>query len=356
MRRVASWVLWPLLTGAGCVATAWGLRLGVAGFFVVAAVYLGLALALGVLERVMPFEREWTDSDGQVVHDIVFNLAGSALPGQVANSVVLAFTVGLAQWLAHIGEGSPWPHGWPVCAQVALTVVVGDFGAYWGHRAFHNVAWLWPYHAVHHSVQRLWWLNAGRIHPLDAALMVAFSMPLLVMLGVPDGMVVWLLSITTIVSLLSHCNVDMRCGAFDWVFNTPGVHRWHHSRLLGESNNNYGETTMIWDVLFGTHYRQRRRPPRDIGTSTPIPGSIVGQFAEPLRLSWRTRRSSSAAAPDRADEIGSAVRLVDHDEMPCGRDSHVLRIEELGHLDLLSAPAMGAPASVGGDHHASHGR
>lgn len=69
-----------------------------------------------------------------------------------------------------------------------------DFGAYWGHRAFHNVSWLWLYHAVHHSVPRLWYLNTGRIHPVDSALMMVCSMVPLYVLGAPDDMVVWLVS------------------------------------------------------------------------------------------------------------------------------------------------------------------
>ena len=31
----------------------------------------------------------------------------------------------------------------------------------------HEVPWLWRFHATHHSAPRLYWLNAGRFHPLD---------------------------------------------------------------------------------------------------------------------------------------------------------------------------------------------
>ena len=300
MRTAVSWLLWPLLAVACCVATALGLSHGIEGSFVVAGIYLSLALTLAVLERVLPFEREWSRSDGQVSHDAVFTLIGSGLPGALAQALVLAATVGVGQWITQHAGGSLWPQDWPIAAQIALVVLVADFGAYWGHRSFHNVAWLWPFHAVHHSVERLWWLNTGRIHPVDSAMMIVYSMPLLFLLDVPEVMVVWLGVFTTFVGMLSHCNVDMRCGALDWVFNTPGVHRWHHSRVVREGNNNFGEMTMVWDVLFGTHYRQHRRPPRNIGTDTPIPASILGQFAEPLRMSLRaaTARPAPSTAGD----------------------------------------------------------
>lgn len=306
MRLAASWLLWPLLSAACCAITAVGLRHGINGAVILGCVFFSLALALGGLERLMPFEREWVRSDGQITHDVVFGLIGASLPGALADCLVMACTVGVAQWLTRYVGGALWPHDWPAAAQIALVVLVGDFGAYWGHRAFHNVAWLWPYHAVHHSVPRLWCLNVGRIHPVDSAVMIVFSMPPLYLLGAPGDMVVWLFSFATFVGLLSHCNVDLRCGALDWLFCTPGVHRWHHSRLLDESNNNYGEITVIWDVLFRTHYRHRRRPPRDVGTSTPIPAGILAQFLAPVRSSWRVVRevpTQATAIPARATAI-----------------------------------------------------
>lgn len=298
MSVVLSWLLWPLLAAGSCAATALGLHRGIDGSYIVAFVFLALAFVLGILELVFPHEREWNRYDGEVAHDVVFTLLGSGLPGALAHALVLACVVGVAQWIARHTSGGLWPSDWPVPMQIALVVAIGDFGAYWGHRSFHTVPWLWPFHAVHHSVSRLWLLNAGRVHPVDAFVMIVFSMPLLFLLGAPEDMIVWLSIFTTFVGMLSHCNVNMRCGSLDWIFNTPGVHRWHHSRDLAEGNNNYGENTMIWDVVFGTHYRQaKRRPPANIGTETQVPGDIAGQFIEPLRMSWRelTERMRSAA-------------------------------------------------------------
>lgn len=284
----ASWLLWPLLATGCCVATMLGLREGVDGSYIVALVFLGLALVLGVLERIFPHERAWNRYDGEVGHDVAFTLFGSGVPGAIADAMVLACVVGVAQWIARHTSGGLWPSDWPIPLQIALVVAIGDLGAYWGHRSFHTVSWLWPFHAVHHSVSRLWWLNAGRIHPIDSFVMISFSMPLIFLLGAPADMIVWLSVFTTFVGMLSHCNVHMRCGVLDWVFNTPGVHRWHHSRVLAEGNNNYGENTMIWDIVFRTHYRQvQRRPPANIGTETQLPRSIIGQVIEPLRMSGR---------------------------------------------------------------------
>ena len=63
-----------------------------------------------------------------------------------------------------------------------------------------------------------------------------------------------------------------------------------------------------------------------------------------------------AHASDRADEVGGAKRLFDHDEVPRGSDRDVLCTEGRGQPDLVGAPAMGAPTRVGRDHHAPHRR
>jgi sterol desaturase/sphingolipid hydroxylase (fatty acid hydroxylase superfamily) len=300
LRVLLSSLPWPVLAAASCWITKVGLDRGIDGSFIVAADFLFLAAALVLLERVFPHEELWQDNDGEVAHDVVFTLLGSGLPGAIAHALVLAALVGVAEWIARHAGGSVWPVSWPVPAQIALVVAIGDFGAYWGHRLFHEIPALWPYHAVHHVVRRLWWMNSGRVHPIDSFVMIVFSIPLLVLAGAPEDMMVWLAIFTTFVGMLSHCNVEMRCGWLDWIFNTPGVHRWHHSRVLAEGNHNYGENTMIWDVVFGTHYRQAlRRPPVMVGSETTLPTGIGGQFLEPFRMCRSIVASSFAksAAP-----------------------------------------------------------
>ena len=34
----------------------------------------------------------------------------------------------------------------------------------------------------------------------------------------------------------------------------PELHRWHHSELIAESDNNYGNVLIIWDLIFGTWF------------------------------------------------------------------------------------------------------
>ena len=54
---------------------------------------------------------------------------------------------------------------------------------------------------------------------------------------------------------LQHCNVDMRTPRWiDWLWSSPGVHRWHHSTLSREGNTNYGAVLNLWDHVFRSFF------------------------------------------------------------------------------------------------------
>jgi len=283
MRTLSTRLLWPGLL-ALCIGGYWyGWH---AGYPVLAynATYLGLALCLFLLERALPFERAWLAPDGQMLNDIGHTALNKGIGQMLATSLALA-------GVAHGGPqaaGDLWPAHWPLAAQVALGLLAAEFGLYWAHRLAHEVPAVWRWHAVHHSVTRLWFVNTGRFHFLDSLWKSGFALTIAVAVGAPKDVVVWVLAITTWVGLLTHCNVDMRCGLLNHVFNTPELHRWHHSRDPEEGNRNYGENLILWDRVFGTRYLPDHRPPRNIGCDDPVPHSFLGQLAHPFRM-WLRR-------------------------------------------------------------------
>jgi sterol desaturase/sphingolipid hydroxylase (fatty acid hydroxylase superfamily) len=147
----------------------------------------------------------------------------------------------------------------------------------------HEWPLLWRFHAVHHSVTKLWIVNTGRFHFVDSLYKIVPSVGLLLALGAPPAVVVWVSAITGFIGMLTHCNVEMRLGPLSWIFNTPELHRWHHSKDLREANRNYYENVMVWDLLFGTYFREsHRRPPADIGIREFMPPRFVHQIMWPF--------------------------------------------------------------------------
>ncbi|PKP76576.1 MAG: sterol desaturase [Alphaproteobacteria bacterium HGW-Alphaproteobacteria-3] len=277
MRDFLSRLLWPLLALGALTPIYLGMMAG-HGFLVFNIVYLGLAIAIALLERVMPHERLWLANDGQMGPDLAHTLLNKGMAQVI---VVMILVMGIAKWLEPSG-GPLWPETWPLAAQIALGLVVVEAGLYWKHRLAHEWRWLWRFHAVHHSVTRLWFFNTGRFHVVDTATGLLVGMPVLLLLGAPQPTLLMVSAVTAVVGILTHCNIEMRCGPLNYVFNTPELHRWHHSKVLDEGNRNYGENLMLFDMIFGTYINPPRRPPADIGIEAPMPPDFLGQLKAPF--------------------------------------------------------------------------
>jgi ornithine lipid hydroxylase len=282
MATILDYALWPLLFVGALIPTGIGIANG-RGPMAFNIVYFSLAALLFVLERVRPHEKSWLKSDRQEVPD----LAHTAFTKAVVQLLIISLTwIGLAS-VAPGNDGSGlWPNDWPMFFQVALALVIAEFGLYWAHRVAHEWMPLWWFHAVHHSSRKLWFFNTGRFHIVDTLKSVVFSAPLLVLAGTPNDVVLWFGAITAYIGFLTHCNIRMKFGALSYVFNTPALHRWHHSMDLREGNKNYGENLVIWDLIFGTYYDDtKRRPPEKIGIKDAMPKGFFSQIIEPFR--WR---------------------------------------------------------------------
>jgi sterol desaturase/sphingolipid hydroxylase (fatty acid hydroxylase superfamily) len=57
------------------------------------------------------------------------------------------------------------------------------------------------------------------------------------------------------------------------------LHRWHHSKLIEESDTNFGNNVIVWDLLFGTWFLPKDRHVGVLGLFNPdYPTSFWGQL------------------------------------------------------------------------------
>ena len=227
-----------------------------------------------LLERTIPFRRKWRKSDGQLSPDLGHTILTKSLVQLLIISMLgLGFVQPPSTTLLSTS---------PTWIQVAFGLVVSEFALYWTHRLAHEWPLIWRFHSVHHSVKRLWVVNTGRFHFIDSLLSVLAGILVLFALGVSMDAIIWVSAITAYIGILTHCNADLQCGWWNYVFNTPNLHRWHHSTDSWISNKNYGENLMCWDMLFGTYLHRPGENVAEIGISERMPATFTEQLIVPF--------------------------------------------------------------------------
>jgi sterol desaturase/sphingolipid hydroxylase (fatty acid hydroxylase superfamily) len=171
----------------------------------------------------------------------------------------------------------------PTELSLALAVVVASIANYWGHRLTHEVPFLWRFHAVHHSIERMDWLAAARLHPLDSAFTQALTILPLFLLGYDGRVFAGAAVFVTLLAIFQHANVRVRFPGVRWVVNTPEWHHWHHATDAEARDKNFG--LPLVDKLFGTAYLPKGRRPTGFGVHDPVPqDGYLRQLAYPFRL------------------------------------------------------------------------
>ena len=177
-----------------------------------------------------------------------------------------------------------WPHGWPIWIQAILMVLIVDLLRYWLHRFAHENDTLWRLHSVHHSVEQLYWLNTARFHPIEKTLQMCLdSLPFL-LIGVHERVLALYYIAYAANGFFQHCNIHVRYGPLNYIVGSAETHRWHHSRVPRESNANYGNTVIVWDLVFGTWFLPKDRDIQDLGLQErDYPKTFLGLMRAPFR-------------------------------------------------------------------------
>ncbi len=208
----------------------------------VAALAVFVALG-GVLPRV---------DQGLVTRDTVVNLLTGALLVLVRLGVVALLGPRAGTGLLDLG----WLPG---VAQLLVAFVVLDLGRYAVHRLDHAVPWLWTFHRVHHTTERLDATAGLRMHVVDLLQLTAIPAVLYGLLLDGTSLAGWVLpaalGIGAVSDAFQHANLRWptdhpAARAWTLVLNNPHFHAWHHAR--GGEHGNYGNVLTVWDRVLGT--------------------------------------------------------------------------------------------------------
>ena len=95
---------------------------------------------------------------------------------------------------------------------------------------------------------------------------------------------------------LLHADVPWTLGKFELVFNSPAMHRWHHSRDVRTSSTNFATIFSVWDRVFGTLHAPG---PCDapLGVEEDMGQGVVGQYLHPFRVWLGLNRPQEPSVP-----------------------------------------------------------
>jgi sterol desaturase/sphingolipid hydroxylase (fatty acid hydroxylase superfamily) len=221
-----------------------------------------------------------------------------------------------AGWMHDHAPAAWWPHAWPFAFQTLAMVLAVDLFRYWLHRACHTFTPLWRLHEVHHSPDILYTLNVGRFHPLEKVLHFTADTVPFVLLGVAPEVIAGYFLLYAVNGLFQHSNLRLRYGFLNYIVGSAETHRWHHARDPKTAQCNFSNTTILWDLLFGSFYLPKQRT-LDIGISDrSYPKDFWSQMWMPFRRSGGRRRTLqeglanlATAAALRAARLSAALRI-----------------------------------------------
>ena len=281
--RLLPWLHYPLVMTAVFAMFAGLQSQGVSLIVSTYVPVLFAAAAVTVLELMFPNRTAWKPPVSEIKTDLVFmTIIQLALPPLVSFLFVyLLIEPARALELPVMGL---WPHGWPIWIQAILMVLSVDLLRYWLHRFAHENDTLWRLHSVHHSVEQLYWLNTARFHPIEKTLQMSLdSLPFL-LLGVHQQVLALYYIAYAANGFFQHCNVHVRYGPLNYIVGSAETHRWHHSRVPRESNANYGNTVIVWDLVFGTWFLPKDREIQDLGLQErDYPRTFLGLMRAPFK-------------------------------------------------------------------------
>ncbi len=277
--RRGAYPLTMILTGLGCVALLdHNQDLLVASYL---PVILG-AVAIVALERAIPYRLSWRPDRIDVFTDGLFMLVVQVIVPRLLGLVV---ALALLDWYRETALGSSihWPQQWGLWPQVIFMILCADFTRYWLHRASHAWPPLWRLHAVHHSPHKLYWFNVGRFHPLEEVLQFTLDALPFILLAVDEKVLALYFVLYAVNGFFQHSNVDVRLGWLNYLISGPELHRWHHSVRIRESDRNFGNNLIVWDLVFGTRYLPRERAVGELGLrNRHYPLSFASQLWTPF--------------------------------------------------------------------------
>jgi sterol desaturase/sphingolipid hydroxylase (fatty acid hydroxylase superfamily) len=247
---------------------------------------LGSTLIFVVIEKLFPlykgqtlFRKEWqTDLKHFAVNHFIVGLVLLVVNFLLHHLFAWLVSSGFQQAVRDI----------PFVPQLLLCILVADLAQYWTHRAYHEVPYLWKFHAVHHSVKTMDWLAGSRQHMLELIFTRVCVLAPLYILGFSEGVMNAYIIVVGFQAVFNHANVHLPWGPLKYLVVTPDFHHWHHASDDEAIDKNYAAHYAFLDYVFGTAVKSDKKFPEKYGVvGDYMPDGFVRQQLFPFRGSTK---------------------------------------------------------------------
>lgn len=252
-----------------------GLDWFVLGVLSTAAIFVPLERVFALRREQGAFRRGW-------LTDTQYFFMSHALV-QLMSVLVLAPAVALGAMLA-IPAAQQGVQSLPLAVQFLLCLLLADVTQYWVHRAFHAVPFLWRFHEVHHSAERMDWIAGSRLHLVDVIATRGLVLLALVVAGFDTRAVYAYLALVSFHAVFIHANFAPRARWLERWIAMPRFHHWHHAVEKEAVDKNFAVHLPMIDRWFGTHYMPGDQWPTGYGVAgVRAPEGYLRQMVWPLR-------------------------------------------------------------------------
>ncbi|MGK0387788.1 MAG: sterol desaturase/sphingolipid hydroxylase (fatty acid hydroxylase superfamily) [Maribacter sp.] len=260
IQKILLYTWYPAILFTAVFLAIYLIREGYNDVFIIGSISVMAMIFIFIMEYLNPEHKEWQASGKVMKHDFLHMLITSVVPTRLFEFLLRLALPILGIWGAtYVGGLGIWPGTGDMSylslfLQMLLAIHLGDLGYYILHRSLHEIPRIWPFHAVHHSPEQLYVIAANRAHPIQIFFTYGVQIAILYTMGISSEALLMFSVFVSVNGQLQHCNIRMRCSIFNWIFATADLHRWHHSIEIAESNSNYGNNVVLWDILFGTRF------------------------------------------------------------------------------------------------------
>ncbi len=241
-----------------------------------------MTLVFVPLERLWPrhpqqstFRPEWTTD--------AFYFLATHLPAQLTTFAILLPATFATKWFA-IPVLMETVGGLPFIIQFPLAIFAADLFQYTIHRAFHKFSFLWPFHAVHHSIKTMDWIAGSRSHFVDILITRGLILIPMTLLGFSQGVMAGYLVFVAFHATFCHTDFRPRTRWIEPYFVTCRYHHWHHAADSDAIDVNFAIHFPIIDRLFGTYHLPKDAWPEKYGlVGGSMPPGFFRQFVFPFK-------------------------------------------------------------------------